>query len=147
MLFDVPMNLPAVLIEGEHVALVFDAGDGVGVSVTRREYFVQRIGGLSATIRVLRTVVPHQRYHHLSWNNHELVTCELNSGAAGWIFKTLKSCSYTRSFFLEYLPNTCLELIYELIENLLCEIIFMYLNSIRKVLNEIEKLKCIDFSV
>lgn len=53
------MNLPAVLIEGEYVAFVLDAGDGVGVPVARREHFVGRVRRLPAAVGVLGTIVPH----------------------------------------------------------------------------------------
>lgn len=58
---------PAVLVVGEHVTLVLDAGHGVGVAVAGREHLVGRVVVLPPALRVLRPVVPHQRHHHLAW--------------------------------------------------------------------------------
>lgn len=52
-------NSPAVFIEGEHVALVFDAGDGVSVPVSRGENLVECVGWLAPALCVLRPVVPY----------------------------------------------------------------------------------------
>lgn len=56
---ELEIHLPAVFIEGEHVALIFDAGDGVSVPVSRGEDLVGRVGWFAPALCVLRPVVPH----------------------------------------------------------------------------------------
>ncbi len=62
-----PDHLPAVLVEGEDVALVLDAGDAADVAVARGEQLVVEVAQRSpSAVRVLRPVVPQQRHHHLA---------------------------------------------------------------------------------
>lgn len=63
--------VPAVLVVGEHVALVLDAGDGVDVLVAGREHFVLHLARLAAVVRVLGPVVPQQAHHHLAWGEEQ----------------------------------------------------------------------------
>ena len=56
---------PAVFIEGHDEALVLDAGNGGVVSVLARKNFLHTILLLTTDVRVLRSVEPEQRHHHL----------------------------------------------------------------------------------
>lgn len=60
--------LPAVLVVGEHVALVLNAGHAVHVAVAGGEHLVGAVLGLAAALRVLGPVVPQQGHHHLAYN-------------------------------------------------------------------------------
>lgn len=51
---------PAVLIVGENVALVLDAGDAVVVLMPRSKHLVERVVLLTTLLRVLRSVVPEK---------------------------------------------------------------------------------------
>lgn len=61
--------LPAVLIVGEHIALVLDAGNAVDVAVARGEHLIGAVLRLAAPLCVFRPVVPQQGHHHLTYNN------------------------------------------------------------------------------
>lgn len=64
---------PAVLVEGENVALVFYAGHAAVVLVLRGEDLVWHVLWFATLLRVLRPVVPQQRQHHLSCKQQDVI--------------------------------------------------------------------------
>ena len=64
-------QLPAVLVEGHHEALVLNAGHRGEVPVFAGEHLVPAVVRLPADVCVLRTVEPEQRHHHLACNTVE----------------------------------------------------------------------------
>lgn len=56
---ELEIHLPAVFIEGEHVAFIFDAGDGISVPVSRGEDLIGCVSWLAPAFCVLWPVVPH----------------------------------------------------------------------------------------
>ena len=59
-------QLPAVLVEGHHEALVLNAGHRGEVPVFAGEHLVPAVVRLPADVCVLRSVEPEQRHHHLA---------------------------------------------------------------------------------
>ena len=57
---------PAVLVERKDVAFVLDAGDTADVAMSRRKNVVVQVGSATSAVRVLGSVVPQERHHHLA---------------------------------------------------------------------------------
>ncbi len=57
---------PAVLVNSHDVALVLYAGDGGVVPVPGGEDLLRQVLHLPPNVRVLRSVEPQQRHHHLA---------------------------------------------------------------------------------